>query len=59
MGPLKPVFLQTEKECGELFIYDNIWNKVSTKKGKTLKKYDGHTFDISIWDDKVMETLIE
>ena len=39
--------------------YDPKWSKVSSKKPKTLKKYDGHTFEESIFNDKIMIELIE
>ena len=56
---LRPVFIKTLRECGEIMAYDPKWSKVSSKKPKTLKKYEGHTFEESIFNDKIMIELIE
>jgi len=56
---LKPVFLGTEKECGEIMQYDTTWDKTSARKPKTIKNFEGKTFEEGLFDDPVMVELIE
>jgi len=39
--------------------YDNSWDKASAKKPKSLKKFEGETFEVGLFDDPVMCELIE
>jgi len=56
---LKPVALENVKECGEVAMYDSIWDKSTGKKPKTFKHFEGTTFEESIFDDSVMMELME
>jgi len=56
---LTPVFIGTVRECGDIMAYDNEWDKCSSKKPKTLKNFEGKTFEESLFDDPVMVELIE
>ena len=53
------LIVENIKECGEISAFDKEWDKASTKKPKTVKQYNGATFETSIYDDKVMIELIE
>ena len=46
-------------ECGEVYQYDYKWDKASAVKPKTLKRFNGSTFEESVYDDPVMIKLIE
>lgn len=59
IGTCKPVFIGTERECGELYAYDATWDKCSSKRPKHLNTFSGKTFEESIFDDPVMVELIE
>ena len=59
LPPLKPVFLQNIKECGEIFAYDTTWDKATGRKPKFVKAFEGHTFEESLFDDRIMVELIE
>ena len=39
--------------------YNREWDKASSKKPKNLKNFDGHTFEESLFEDKIMIDLIE
>jgi len=56
---LKPVLISTEKECGEIMMYDTSLDKASAKKPKTIPAFKGKTFEESLFDDNVMVDLIE
>lgn len=51
--------LENVKECGEVAMYDSIWDKSTGKKPKTFKHFEGTTFEESIFDDSVMMELME
>lgn len=57
--PLEPEFIQTERECGDICLYDNSWDKASARKPKSLKIFEGKTFEESLFDDPIMIELIE
>ena len=52
-------FINTEKECGDLYCYDSNWDKASGKKAKVLPKFEGKTFEEELFNDEVMIKLIE
>lgn len=54
-----PVFIKNARECGEVFAYDDAWDKTTVQKQKTLKGFKGHTFDETVFDDPIMEELME
>ena len=56
---LRPVLLDNVMECGEVHAYNHNWDKATGKKPKTLKHFEGHTFEESLFDDSVMIELIE
>lgn len=56
---LKPVSLENAKECGDVPLYDNKWDKCTGKKPKVLKTFEGMTFDVGLFEDPVMIELIE
>lgn len=56
---MTPVFLKNAKECGEVHAYDETWDKTTVAKTKTLKKFNGSTFDETVFDDPIMEELME
>lgn len=56
---VKPVPLENAKECGDVPLYDAKWDSASGKKARPLPKYEGTTFDVSLFEDPVMVELIE
>jgi len=56
---LRPVFLRNAAVCGELSAYDESWDRVSAKKPKLIKPFNGVTFEESIWDDSTMIDLMK
>lgn len=56
---LKPVLLDNVRECGDIMAYDASWDRTTAKKPKTLKHFDGVTFEEPLFDDPVMVELIE
>ena len=56
---LKPVLMGTVRECGEIHLFDNSWDKATPKKPKALKVFEGKTFEESLFDDPIMVELIE
>jgi len=56
---LKPVFLRTEKECGEICAYDTTWDKASAKRPKAVKSFGVKGIEGSLYEDEVMIGLME
>lgn len=56
---VQPVFLKNAMECGEVYQYDYKWDKSSAVKPKPLKRFNGSTFEESVYDDPIMIKLIE
>jgi translation initiation factor 3 subunit D len=56
---LRPVALPNLKECGEISAFDGNWDRVSAKKPKALKPFNGKNFEESLFEDDVMVELIE
>jgi hypothetical protein len=57
--PCVPTFVGTVKECGDILAFDTAWDRCSSRKPKALKKFEGKTFEESLFDDQVMVELIE
>jgi translation initiation factor 3 subunit D len=45
--------------CGELSAYDEAGDRVSAKRPKQLKPFNGVTFEEAIWDDSTMVELMQ
>jgi len=57
---LKPVAMETAKECGEVAAYDNVWDRATGKKPKAVKHFEGHSLaEESIYEDSTMMELME
>jgi hypothetical protein len=59
LPPYTPGTAAAAKECGDVFQFDQAWDKASGKKPKALKHFEGKSFDESLFADPVMLELIE
>lgn len=53
------MFIKNARECGEVFAYDESWDKASSQKQMNLKHFSGHTFNERICDDPIMIELMQ